>query len=258
MSENISTKSLALLVNNESVTFLTKTIQQEEVFYSEPYTVKLPNLDKNVTYNEIETSIKSNLALLLYYNNIIVCYQSTPVVIVPSIYFDENNKSATFLSTDKKLDSNTIQLNNIDAHLVYNNYNALNSVLKNLPNFKNAIYTHTGKFLIDESKIDREKIQVFVRLINQKLELCIYKNGIFTLYTIYDIIGDEDVVYYILNTIQQLELDHQQVEVAFEGGISTEHIAMEYLPRYVNKVTYNETYELQGPKYLLYKIFECE
>jgi len=258
MSENISTKSLAVFVNNESVTFLTKTIQQEEVFYSEPYTIKLPNLAKNVTYNELENSIKSNLALLLYYNKIIVCYQSTPATIVPSIYFDAKDKAATFLNSDKQIEANAIALQKVDAYFVYNNFNPLNTVFKNLPNFKNAIYTHTGKFLIDECKVDREKIQVFVRLINQKLELCIYKNGIFTLYTIYDIIGDEDVVYYILNTIQQLELDHQQVEVAFEGGINATHIAMEYLPRYVHKVTYNETYELQGPKYLLYKIFECE
>ena len=256
MSGNSSTKSLALLVSHDSITFLTKTDQHEEVFYSEPSHIKLEDLNQSVSYERIENEIKSNLPLLLYYNRIIVCYQSTPTVVVPKAYISRDQEDV-FISKPQNF-QNLLNLTSIDASIAYNNYGNLFKVFKNLANFSNAIYTHSAKMLIENQEIDKENIQVFGQIINQKLELCIYNKGVFTLYNIYDIIGDEDVVYHILNTIQQLQLDQSQVVVSFKGGIDYTHVALEHLPKYVHNVSIDNEAHAQGPKYLLYKIFECE
>ena len=256
MSENSSTKSLALLVSHDTITFLTKTNQHDELFYSEPIVIAMKDLNQSVAYEEIEGMIKNHLPLLLYYNQIIVCYQSTPVVIVPQAYLDE--RSETNYIQKWPQDQLVCPLSKIDASIAFNNFGHLYKVFQNLPNFTNAIYTHTAKKFLDRIKYDREKIQVFAQLINQKLELCIYNKGIFTLYNIYDIIGDDDIVYHILNTMQQLQLDPSQVEVSLDGNISADHPIYEHLPKYVHSVSSNEDIQEKGPKYLLYKIFECE
>ena len=40
------------------------------------------------------------------------------------------------------------------------------------------------------------------------------------LYNIFDLVNDDDIIYYILNTVQQLELDPTQIEVYFESGLA--------------------------------------
>jgi hypothetical protein len=254
MSGNSSTKSLALLVSNDNITFLTKTDQHDEIFYSEPSVIKILDQIQTQPYEKIENEIKSNLPLLLYYNKVIVCYQSTPVVVVPKAHFNAD----TNFSLNNEVKLNFTELPQHELVVSYGNFGALDKVLKNLPNFAQAEFTHSAKAFIENVNVNKEKIQVFAQLIHQKLELCIYNKGIFTLYNIYDIIGDEDVVYHILNTIQQLQLDPLHVAVSFEGGVATSHIAFDHLPKYVHQVTSNKEADLQGPKYLLYKIFECE
>lgn len=257
MSENVSTKSLALLITNDTLTYLTKTIQGSDEFYSEAIKINLPDLNTPVSYEEIENEIKSNLPLLLYYNDVKVCYISSPVTIVPNEYLsDDLSKFITF--SDKNFDTAAVKLNNVDAHLVYNTYNRINKVLNNLPNLKSATTFHIGKFLIDYNKIDSEKIQLFVRLIEQKLELCIYDKGIFTLYNVFDVTSDEDIVYHILNTLEQFKVDTTHVSLSFEGGITEENLAYEHLAKYIQYLHVNRNIEAIGPKYLLYKIFECE
>lgn len=258
MSENASTKSLAIFITNDKLAFLTKTIQGTEDFFSEAINVNLPNLDTTVSYDLVEKEIKSNLPLLLYYDDVKICYASTPVTVVPNDYMTDDLSSFLGLSAESDLATTCVKLNNVDANLIFNTYNPLNKVLNNLPNLKNAKTSHIGKFLIDNNKIDSEKIQVFVHLIEQKLELCIYNKGVFTLYNVFDVTSDEDIVYYILNALEQLKMDPNQVSLLLEGGITVDNVAYEYLVKYVMSVDVNQEVETKGPKYLLYKIFECE
>ncbi|QTV06269.1 DUF3822 family protein [Faecalibacter bovis] len=258
MSENASTKSLALLITNDTLTFLTKTVQGTEEFYSEAINVNLPDLNEAVSYDLVEKEIKSNLPLLLYYNDVKICYISTPVTVVPNVHLSDNLSSFISLSNQSKFEAETIKLKNVDASLVFNTYNPLNKVLNNLPNLKNGTTFHVGKFLIDNNRIDSEKNQIFVRLIKQKLELCIYKKGVFTLYNVFDVTSDEDIVYYILNSLEQFNVDPNQVYVSLEGGITEDSIAYEHLAKYIQFIDFNREIEAIGPKYLLYKIFECE
>ncbi|RLZ11910.1 DUF3822 family protein [Faecalibacter macacae] len=258
MSENASTKSIALLITNDKLTFLTKTVQGTEEFYSEAINVNLPDLNTTVYYDQVEKEIKSNLPLLLYYNDVKVCYISTPVTVVPNEYLTDNLSSFIEFSDHSKLETSSIKLKNVEANLVFNTYSPLNKVLNNLPNLKNATTFHISKFLIDNTKIDSEKNQLFVRLIEQKLELCIYNKGVFTLYNVFDVLSDEDIVYHILNALEQFKMDPNQVTLSLEGGITEENVAFEHLAKYIQTVHVNREVEAIGPKYLLYKIFECE
>ena len=258
MSENASTKSLALFITNDKLTFLTKTVQGTEEFYSEAINVNLPDLNTTVSYDAIEKEIKSNLPLLLYYDDVKICYASTPVTVVPNDYMTDDLSSFLGLSAESDLATTCVKLNNVDANLIFNTYNPLNKVLNNLPNLKNAKTSHIGKFLIDNNKIDSEKIQVFVHLIGQKLELCIYNKGVFTLYNVFDVTSDEDIVYYILNALEQFKVDPNRVSIQLEGGITEENVAYDHLVKYVKTVDVSREVEAIGPKYLLYKIFQCE
>ena len=258
MSENASTKTLALFITNNSLTYITKTTQELEEFYSEAIRLNLSDLNGHVKYEQIEKEVKANLPLLLYYDDVKICYLSTPTNIVPTEYLSENLNSYLNLTEVDKVKASAVKLNNVDAHLVYNNLSPISKLFQNLPNLKSATTTHTGKFLIDFSKIDAEKNQVFVRLIEQKLEICIYNQGVFNFYNVFDVASDEDIVYYILNTIEQLKLDANQISISLEGGITSDHLAYDLLLKYVNELTVNKEIEAIGPKYLLYKIFECE
>ena len=258
MSEKTSTKTLAIFITNDTLTYLTKTAYEDEVFYSEALRVNLSlNNDADIL-TSVEKEIKANLSLLLYYDSVKICYLSTPINIVPTNYNTFNNENPLFLAQNKDISYHKLALKNVEASLFFNSYTPIAQVFKELPNLKNAHILHIGKLLIDEVKIDSEKNQVFVRLIEQNLEICIYKKGTFVFYNIFNVITNEDVVYYILNTLEQIKLDPTQTYLSLEGGISTEDLTYEYLSKYIQSVKINEEIEALGSKYLLYKIFECE
>ncbi len=258
MSENVSTKSLALFVTNKTITFLTKTIQQDEVFYSEVYTVTYATSDNELNLERILGIIKSKLALLLYYDKIVVCYQTSPISIVPKSYFKVDLAQKYQFLSDTENDFFATDCSKISSTILFKQLNPIHTIFNDLPNYKHAIYTHTSKLLIQDAKVNQEKIQIFIQIINQKLELCIYNKGNFTLYNIYDIINQDDIVYYILNSIQQHNLDPTQIELVFENEITANHPITAQLQKYVNRIIFNHEFNLAGPKYLLYKIFECE
>ena len=258
MSEQTSTKSLALFITNDSITYLTKSTQDEENFYSEPVRISLPDLKKHQNYEDIESLVKSHLPLLLYYNKVFICYLSTPVSVVPKAYITEEIKHFLKLNADPKLLPISAPLKYVDACVVFNGYSPLAKVLQNLANFKSAKFIHTGNLLIDRLELNAEKNQIFARLIEQKLEICIYKQRTFMFYNVFDITADEDILYYILNSIEQLKLNPLETFLTFEGGIDENHLAMEHLPKYIQEVTIDPEAHSEGLKYLLYKIFECE
>ena len=68
MSDQTSSKSLALFVTNNELIYSTRSIVEEESFFSEAVKISLPDLNKQRDYQDIEDIIKSNLPLLLYYN----------------------------------------------------------------------------------------------------------------------------------------------------------------------------------------------
>jgi hypothetical protein len=258
MSENVSTKSLALFVTNKTITYLTKTAQQEDNFYSESYHINYCTAENISNENEIRNVVKANLPLLLYYDKIFVCYQSIPFTIVPEEYYNNQLIDYYQLLSDTENENYSIKLNQPKSHLIFKNINPIHKILNELSNYKNAIFLHTGKLLIDNAKVDVEKIQIFIQIINQKLELCIYNKGIFTLYNIYDIINDNDIIYYILNTIQQHNLDPTITNLIFDNEITINHPISSQLQKYVSNISFNEETNLVGLKHLLYKIFECE
>jgi len=256
MSDQTSSKSLALFVTNNELIYSTRSIVEEESFFSEAVKISLPDLNKQRDYQDIEDIIKSNLPLLLYYNKITICYLSTPVAIIPKAYTTDNLSQFLQFSETKKLTAIKYPLDTIDANVVFNAYSPLDKVFKNLPNFNNSKTIHTANLLIDRFELNSEKNQIFVQLINQKLELCIYKQKEFTLYNIFEITADEDIIYYILNLIEQLKLNPSKTILSIEGGIEEDHLVIEQLSKYINEVETNTT--ANGLNYLFYKIFECE
>ena len=252
-----STKSLALFISNNSITYLTKTQQNDDVFYSDMVTFKIPDLDGNATYDQLEKEFKSRLALLLYYNQISVCLLSTPVAVIPNTYFSEE-LNAFIESASTKVNPKSIPLENLDAQLVYNYYPQLEQLLSNLSNFNNYTITHTGSFIIQQNELNQEKDQVFLQLIDQKLELCIYKKGNFAFYNVFNILSSTDVLYYTLNVMNQLELDQIATDVHIQGGIAKEDEAANELIKYIRNVSFDHEDETPSLKQLLYKIFECE
>ena len=257
MSETSSSKTLALFVENNVITYLTQSIQGNEVFYSEPVKFEYNSTYKDSSYDQLLGEIKSQLPLLLYYNRIKVLHLTSDVQLIPKAYLSNANENPLndFYIKDGYQNN---RLKHIDATLAYKINPKLKAVFNSLPNFRDAEFHHIGELLINQSEIDKELTQVFVRIINQNLELCIYKNGEFYLYNIIEQNAEEDVVYYIINTIQQLGINPASVEVIFDYGITDNHKALEYLPKFVKNVKVNSKAEGKDFKYILYNLFECE
>lgn len=256
MSESSSSKNLALFIEENTITYLTQSISENEYFYSEPVRFEIKQGLSTIEFDDLLIEIKKQLPLLLYYNSIKVVYNTFDFQIIPNAYLNNNDRSNIDFFEDQHFRIN--RLNHIDAKFTFRYYKNLNSVFNTLPNFKDAKYFHVGESLINKNLVHQELSQVFVRLINQNLELCIFKNGNFHLYNMFNQNSDEDVIYYVINTIQQLEINPATVEVIIDHGFTDNHKIFEYLPKFVKSVKVDAKTAGKDFKFLLNNLFECE
>ena len=91
MSGNPPTKTLALLIEDNVITYLTRSNQGEELFYSEPVRFEYNSNLKNSTKDQIFTDIKSQLPLHLFYNRIKIFYTTPDIKIIPNAYLCRSN-----------------------------------------------------------------------------------------------------------------------------------------------------------------------
>ncbi len=104
-------------------------------------------------------------------------------------------------------------LENVDASIIYNIHYPLKDILLSLPNLQNARLYHSGKFLVDYGMINSKNDEIYINLMHQKLEVCVLSNGEFIFYNLFETKTKEDFLFYILYTLNQLNISPNTVSL---------------------------------------------
>lgn len=252
-------RSLAILLSHDMLSYITKTTDGETTSYSDVYDYSVDFTNLNKTEIEIEHELRSNLTLLQEYDYVHICFLSTTVNVVPNHFahkpFEELLSLSNYSSIKLAIDC---PLENVDASIIYNIHYPLKDILLSLPNLQNARLYHSGKFLVDYGMINSKNDEIYINLMHQKLEVCVLSNGEFIFYNLFETKTKEDFLFYILYSLNQLDISPNMVSLYAFGDILNSPDYYETLQKYVRHISFNEADKQLGQYFTLYKLFECE
>lgn len=252
-------RSLAILLSHDMLSYITKTTDGETTSYSDVYDYSVDFTNLNKTEIEIEHELRSNLTLLQEYDYVHICFLSATVNVVPNHFshkpFEELLSLSKYSPVKLAIDC---PLENVDASIIYNIHYPLKDILLSLPNLQNARLYHSGKFLVDYGMINSKNDEIYINLMHQKLEVCVLSNGEFIFYNLFETKTKEDFLFYILYTLNQLNISPNTVSLYAFGDIMNSPYYYETLQKYVRHISFNEADKQLGQYFTLYKLFECE
>lgn len=188
------------------------------------------------------------------YDEIVVLHDNNFNTFVPKPLFDENYLGS-YLQYNTKVfesdffaydESETNDMNNV--HVPFVNVN--NFLIDQFGSFdyKNVNTVLVSK-LLNLSRNKEEK-QVYIHFQETHFEIVITHNLKLLFYNSFEYKTPEDFVYYLLFTLEQLQLNPETVSVYLLGKISEEHPCFEIAYRYVRNISLLDTSNLEA-KYSL-------
>ncbi len=186
------------------------------------------------TYSKNSNS--PDLIKLIYYNN-----QST---LVPKELFDEKN-SLNYLKYNTKINfddfaANDSLINNeiINVYIPYVKIN--NYIFEKFNSFK---YYHYSTLLIEEF---RKRINssfnelVFLNINDKFIDLIYFKKNKLNFYNSFNYKSNEDILYYLLFSLDQLSLDKEKNLISCYGKITLDSELYELLYSYIKNIEIQE------------------
>ncbi len=166
----------------------------------------------------------------LNFQSVEVLHHNNLITIVPDAYFDENKLSLYLQNTIKLYASDYITfdpISSIDAQAVYLPFVNINNYI--LDKFGEFEYHHASARLLERlSLIPKEKDDfrrnIYLNLNLNSIEIIVFEKKKLVFFNNFDIRTKEDVVYYTLFALEQLQIDPRKVVIEYLNHDYEEHI----------------------------------
>lgn len=167
-------------------------------------------------------------------------YQNELSALVPKELFDETNLADYLKFNAKILNSDFITYDQMKSSETFNVYvplvNINNYIFDSFGSFE---YHHSSSILIDTllnlSKEESEKT-LFIHINDHHFEMVLASERQLIFCNIFEFSTKEDFIYYVLFTIEQLELDPEKINTKVLGKINEQSELFEILYTYVRQV----------------------
>ncbi|WCO03072.1 DUF3822 family protein [Psychroserpens ponticola] len=194
--------------------------------------------------NQLKTIIESNADFNQVFDSVLCIYQNELSTLVPNSLFNDNHLAdylkfnAKILKTDF-IDYDTISLNNsVNVYVPLVN---VNNYL--FDTFGSFIYKHASTILISsvlQHASKHKDIELYVNVGNLHFEMLAAKDNDLKFYNTFDYITKEDFIYYILFSIEQLQLNPETVKIHLSGQIDKDDDLFKIVYKYVRFVDFLE------------------
>lgn len=226
----VITKNLDICISNNYICLKVSSKYPKESYFSDfnfekrVKTEFLSNfldkiLDEKNLYNESIGDVT------IHYDNELFCF-------VPNELFDENKrkeylKYITELKNDDFISHDSI--NELDIKNIYLPYVNVNNLL--IQKFKEISYFHYNttllKRLVFENNKLEDKTNLFCIVLYEKLKVVVFKKNNLSFFNCFDYQNSSDIVYFLLSTCQNLELDINNINLSMIINHNIENLIAE-------------------------------
>lgn len=243
--------SLSIQIHLDGLSFFTQNSHSKEVIATQ--TIKFTNnVNPTSLSNEVEKAFKNNEILSQNFAKVIVVYSNELFTMVPKALFDAE-KGADYLKFNTKiLSTDHISHDVIDFYdlvNVYVPYTSVNNFL--FETFGSFDYYHSTtvftKFLLNKF-VNSTEPKILINFQDSYFEMGVVANKKLLFVNRFEIRTKEDFIYYMLFTMEQLELSTETIEVVLTGTITKDDPYYELAHTYVRHLSVLEAVHTQIPQ----------
>lgn len=239
---NLQDNHLSIQLSLDGFSFCVYNKIQKKIGVFEIFDFKEENLTPNKHLALVKEIYDNHEILPLKYNSVSVTHCNDLVTQVPKAFFDKEQLTTYLQYTVKLLDKDYITydtISNTDIINVYVPFVNINNFFIDI--YGSFYYKHSSTILIEnllqQYKNTPEKI-CFVNVAKNNFEVLITNQDELILYNNFKFTTKEDFIYYILFTLEQLNLNPEEIKVKLMGDIEKESELYTILFQYIRNVSF--------------------
>ena len=204
---------------------------------------------------EILKELETNLRLRRNFDSVKAAFVSSFFNLVPEIYVSENPEVLLNFS-EAEFEDNQLMMSNLVSgnSFVYGTSSKLIETLKK--QFGQTEFFHSGHVFLSSITHSQDSV-VHLNLNHHNLEIAVTGKSTVQFYNLFETPTGEDILFFTLFVMEQLELDSNKVEVKTYGELLPHTKVFQILRKYVRYVSAASKEEDSLAHFTLYNLSKC-
>lgn len=241
-TNDLKTSLLSIQVSLDGFSFgVYDTISKKFLAHTH-YELELSSKTPEKLLNAIETIYEEEALLEQSYGQVVVIHQNNLCCLVPNDYFEEKSMKNYLKHSVKVLPNDFISFDSLQ-------HSPTKTVYIPFVNLNNFFFSKYGSFdfyhsasifidrLIDENKNDKGS-KMMVNVHKNDFEILVLTKGLISFYNTFTAKTSADFVYYLLFTMEQLNLDPENAETEIFGTLTESSDWFQLAYQYIRKLSF--------------------
>ena len=238
--EKTSNIKLSIHISLNGLSFCIIDLISKEIDFLRTY-----SLSKNSTPKELlktlKKGFKENDELRNSFSSVKIIHYNNLSTVVPEPLFDKKNALSYLKFNSKILQNDYIAYDRIfnnecvNVFIPYVNIN--NYIFKMFDSF---VYNHYSSIILEKVKLNEKNTttpSLYLNININHMEITYFVKNKLVFYNRFDFNTKEDVMYYLLFTIDQLKLNPEEIPVVITGNISEDDDNYKIIYKYIRNVS---------------------
>ena len=237
--EVTSKRKLSIQFSLDGFSFCTTNTNNEVLEFSS-YTFSKTKNSPELVLEKLQDIFKKEKSLQYDFETVTVIHQNNLNTLVPNEYFKEDALKSYLKYSIKTIATDLITFDELDfmnSKNVYVPYVNINNFL--FQNFGEFEYKHYSSVLLEKLfSIASNDICCYIHVSKSTFDIVIIKNSNLQFFNIFEYRTKEDFMYYVLFTLEQLELSTEETLVSVLGDIEEDSDLFRLMYTYIRNIDF--------------------
>jgi len=237
--EVTSKRKLSIQFSLDGFSFCTTNTHNEVLEFSS-YTFSKTKNSPELVLENLQDIFKKEKSLQYDFETVTVIHQNNLNTLVPKEYFKEDALKSYLKYSIKTIATDLITFDELDfmnSQNVYIPYVNINNFL--FQNFGEFEYKHYSSVLLEKLfSIASNDICCYIHVSKSTFDIVIIKNSNLQFFNIFEYKTKEDFMYYVLFTLEQLELSTEETLVSVLGDIEEDSDLFRLMYTYIRNIDF--------------------
>ena len=237
--EVTSKRKLSIQFSLDGFSFCTTNTHNEVIEFSS-YTFSKTKNSPELVLEKLQDIFIKEKSLQYDFETVIVIHQNNLNTLVPNEYFKEDALKSYLKYSIKTIATDLITFDELDfmnSKNVYIPYVNINNFL--FQNFGEFEYKHYSSVLLEKLfSIASNDICCYIHVSKSTFDIVIIKNSNLQFFNIFEYKTKEDFMYYVLFTLEQLELSTEETLVSVLGDIEEDSDLFRLMYTYIRNIDF--------------------
>ncbi len=237
--EVTSKRKLSIQFSLDGFSFCTTNTNNEVLEFSS-YTFSKTKNSPELVLEKLQDIFKKEKSLQYDFETVTVIHQNNLNTLVPNEYFKEDALKSYLKYSIKTIATDLITFDELDfmnSKNVYIPYVNINNFL--FQNFGEFEYKHYSSVLLEKLfSIASNDVCCYIHVSKSTFDIVIIKNSNLQFFNIFEYRTKEDFMYYVLFTLEQLELSTEETLVSVLGDIEEDSDLFRLMYTYIRNIDF--------------------